>query len=88
MPRRRQVENVERSDRRQGAIRILEHYLERLHAGEVDGIMVVAELPGGAAELKQSASWNVAERLGRLDLLHDAVLRDAEDAEDDEAITG
>lgn len=77
--RRPHVEDLALTDTGRAMALILEHYLERVHRGELTGIMVVAELPRGACELKLSDTSNVAERLGRLELLKDAVLERAEE---------
>lgn len=61
---------------------ILKHYLDRT---DIKGLMIIAELPGGAFEAKYTGTSNVAERLGRLELLKDMVLDDAtEDLDPDE----
>lgn len=65
------------SDHRRGAITILEHYLERVKAGDVVGLMVVAETAEGGVELKQSSTSDAYRRLGLLDGLHDLVLEEA-----------
>ena len=88
MPRRRcraaSVEDLELSDTQLGAVKILEHVLERVRAGDVTGVMVVAERPSGAFTMHMSSTANVAERIGRLVLLQDAVLERAEEDRTDE----
>lgn len=81
--RRATVEDLQLSDTQLGAVKVLEHYLERVRAGEVTGVMVIAERPGGGVALAMSSTANVAERLGRLVLLQDAVLERAEEGLDD-----
>jgi hypothetical protein len=83
MRRKRKVEDLELASTAFGARRILEHYLERVARGEVVGLMVVAELPGGGAEMKMSSTLNVAERLGRLVLLKEEVIERAVEAQGD-----
>ena len=78
--KKRRFEDVELTNTAFGAQLIVEHYLERLKRGEVTGLMVIAELPGGGVELKMSSTANVAERLGRLVLLQDEVLERAVEA--------
>lgn len=78
-PKRRRIEDVELANTAFGAQLILEHYIERLKRGEVVGMMLIAELPGGGVEMKMSSTANVAERLGRLVLLQDEVLERAVD---------
>ena len=81
--KKRKVEDLELASTAFGARRILEHYLERVASGEVTGLMVVAELPGGGAEMKMSSTANVAERIGRLVLLQEEVIDLAVDAQGD-----
>lgn len=78
MPARATTEVLPLSDCRRGSITILEHYLDRVRAGDVVGLMVVAELVDGGVELKQSSTVDVYGRLGRLDAMHDRVLAEAE----------
>lgn len=78
------VEDLQLSDAQRGSLLILEHYLERVRRGDIVGVMVVGEKERGGVELKLSGTANVAERLGRLELLKDAVLEQAEDVEDDD----
>lgn len=78
------VEDLALSDTQRGSLLILEHCLERVRRGEITGVMVVLERERGGVELKISATDNVAERLGRLDLLHDAVLERAEEDDNDD----
>lgn len=49
------------------------------HPERYTGIMVIAELPDGAYMVKYSGTANVAERIGRLELLKEQVLDDAEE---------
>lgn len=78
MPTRATTEVLPLNDHRRGALTILEHYEARIRAGEVVGLMVVAELADGGVELKQSSTVDVFGRLGRLDAMHDQVLGEAE----------
>lgn len=71
------IENLTISDHRSGSIAILEHYLHRVRAGDVVGLMVVAEVADGGVELKQSAAVDAYGRLGRLTALSDLVLQEA-----------
>ncbi len=62
------------------AIAVLRYYLDRAKRGELVGIMVIAETTRGGyqmSEIKMTSSENVAERVGRLELLKEAVLDSA-----------
>lgn len=59
-------------DRRAESIAILRAVIDRVRAGEITGLMVIAELPAGAyaaTEIKMTGCANVAERIGRIRLL-------------------
>ena len=71
------IEHVTPDDHRSGSIAILEHYLHRVRAGDVLGVMIVAETAEGGCELKQSAAVDAYGRLGRLAALSDMVLQEA-----------
>lgn len=46
---------------------------QRVKDGAITGLMIVAELPEGAYHCSVSSTRNVAERIGRLELLKDDV---------------
>lgn len=77
---RRRIEVVDLTDRRLASRRILEHFLERLDADpDFEGVMVIAEYSRGGYRAAFSGTDNVAERLGRLDLLHREIEDGAEE---------
>ena len=55
---------------------ILRHYLARVRSDPdgFRGLMIVVEQPEGAFEMKYTGSANAAERIGRLEILKDAML--------------
>lgn len=77
------IEVVDIDNRRAEMRAVLRHFLERVEAGEdFTGCMVIMEKPRGAyvlRDVKMTSTDNVAERLGRLDLLHDDVLNAADE---------
>lgn len=78
MPQRRiKVEQVDHGNRQAEIVAILRYYLA--HPEKLKGLMVMAELPDGAYDVKYSGTENVAERLGRLQLLMHEIVENAED---------
>ena len=74
-------EIVDAGDRRKEVIALLRHYLARAEAGdEYTGMMLILETAGGGYLTAQSGTSNVAERVGRLELLKLDVLELALDA--------
>lgn len=74
-------EIVDTGDDRANMRLLLEHYLERVDAGDFVGIMVVAEPVVGTYECRMTATDDAARRLGRAGFLYDAILDTArEDA--------
>ena len=71
------VEQVELGARRHEITAILTYYLA--NPERLTGLMIIAELPNGAYEMKYTGTENVAERLGRLQLLMEQILDDAEE---------
>lgn len=70
--KRLDVEVVAVGDPREEAMAILRHYHKLAREGRLTGIMVIAELAHGAyAVASVSGTDNLAERLGRLELLRD-----------------
>lgn len=67
MAKKIKVEKVDHGNRKAEIVAILRYYLANPEA--MTGLMVMAELPGGAYDVKYSGTENVAERLGRLQLL-------------------
>lgn len=63
-------EIVDAGDRRKEVIALLRHYLARAEAGdEYTGMMLILETTDGGYQTAQSGTSNVAERVGRLELL-------------------
>lgn len=54
---------------------VLRYYLR--HPERLAGLMLIAETDGGGFEMKYTGTSNVAERIGRLEILKDAMLEDA-----------
>lgn len=85
-PKRADIEVVDVDNRAAEIRTLLHYYLARLEAGEpYTGMMIVAEKPRGAfvaRETKMTGTDNVAERLGRLALLHDDILDAAREDEE------
>lgn len=70
------IEVVDVEDRPRELEAILRHYMQRVRANPsaFTGMMIVMEQPGGAFEMKYSGTSNAAERIGRLEILKDAML--------------
>ena len=77
MTRKVKVERVKLEARGAEVAAIL-HYFAK-HPERYKGIMIIGELPDGAYDVKYSGTANVAERIGRLELLKEQVLDDAEE---------
>lgn len=73
------IEDLDLSDVKVAARLILDHVAQRVESGDVVGLMVILETDEGGFACKMSAGWNVATRLGVLDILKDEILRDAEE---------
>lgn len=76
-PRKIKVERVDHGNREAEITAILRYYLA--HPEKYKGLMIMAELPDGAYEVKYSGTENVAERLGRLQLLMHEIVENAEE---------
>lgn len=76
-PRKVTVERVRLEEQGAEVAAILDFFAK--HPERYTGVMVIAELPDGAYQVKYSGTANVAERIGRLELLKEQVLDDAEE---------
>lgn len=73
------LEIVAVGDPRTEMLAILRNYYRRVKEGQVTGIMVLAEMPGGAYRAASvSSTENLAERIGRLRLLRALDLLESE----------
>ena len=72
-------EVVDVGDRQAECMAILKHAAALVKSGQVIGLVLLVELPLGAYRASMTGTDNVAERLGRCDLLHAHVMREAKE---------
>lgn len=77
MPRKPKRETVDVGSAPAEMTAILAHYLGR--TAEAKGFVILVETAGGGYEVKMTSTTNVAERLGRLELIREAVLEEMEE---------
>ena len=82
-PKPHESEVVDAGNRKAEIVAVLRHYLARAQSGdEFTGMMLILETEGGGYITAQSGTSNVAQRLGRLELLKQDVLDLALDSGD------
>jgi|HubBroStandDraft_2_1064218.scaffolds.fasta_scaffold2323630_2 hypothetical protein len=79
--RRISVERVDVGSRQAEIVALLRHYLQiaKDDPERLEGLMLIAELPRGAYEVKYTGTESVAERLGRLQLLMHQMVEQGEE---------
>lgn len=77
-----QIEVIDLGEKTADIVAVLRDALGRAQRGELTGVMVVLETPEGGFRCAVSGSSNVAERVGRLELLKDMVIEYAFEDDD------